>query len=203
MEEIFGFVNNMAFPKNLYQFEKNMENDEYFNVLDVLSHSLVGWTVDKYAKLGQLCFWSHTATTITNITNIEEELKGKTNHPKYSYLMNCLEKAKQLYNKYGGKIFAVGRVVGEPFEEKHEDRDYIHWSSRVYGVMYNFYNLTTPIDRQEFSDFITIANKGAITNLNKEQCEKLLKMIEEKEGVKIPLVDEGMVNRHFYDTSNQ
>ena len=106
-----------------------------------------------------------------------------------------------LYSKYGGKIFAIGRVVGALFEERHEDRDYIHWSSMIYGVMYKFYNLTKPIEREQINDFIQIANKGAITPLNKEQCEKILNIIKENEGVDIPLQDEEMVQEYFVDTS--
>ena len=184
-EEVVGFLNSMSFPRNLYQFEKNMENDEHFNVLCILENWLVGWTVDKYAKPGQLCFWMHTANSITHIRNVREELKQNPNHKKYDYLMKCLDKAEDLYNKYGGKIFAIGEVYDEPYEEKNENRDYIHWTSKFYAAIATFYHLEKPIPKESFAHITEIQPKGAITKLNLEQCNKLLALISESENVDI------------------
>ena len=171
-QEIFGFLNNMSFSRTLYQFEKNMENGEYFNVENIMQDDFVGWTVDSNAKSGQLCFWMHTSNAINHINDVRKELQQNPNHPKYDYLMKCLAKAESLYNRCGGKIFAIGRMIGEPQEEKNETRDYIHWTSKYYGPILTFYRLQNPIPKEDFAHFAEVKQKGAITNLNKEQCLK-------------------------------
>lgn len=199
-QDVYGFLNNMSFSRTLYQFEKNMEDGEYFNVKHILTDDFVGWTVDSQAKSGQLCFWMHTSDAITHINNIRNELNEKPTHPKYDYLMKCLDKAEVLYNRCGGKIFAIGRLIGEPQEEKNETRDYIHWTSKFYGPIYTFYRLNNPIPKEDFAEFAQVKQKGAITNLTKDQCLKLLSLIEEKENVIIPLEDDEMVKELYIDT---
>ena len=62
-----------------------MENKEYFNVEHVLTSKYVGWTVDKSAKIGQLCFWMHTANSINHINNVRNEL---IENPKHKNIPN-------------------------------------------------------------------------------------------------------------------
>lgn len=178
-----GFLNNMSFPRNLYQFKRNMELDEYFNTLDIIENTDVGWTVDKNAKVGDISFFMQTTSAIENINNIENEILKIKDAKEKEYLQKCLNKGKELYNLYGGKIFAIGVVVEEPFTEKNEDRDYIHWTSRTYAHIEIIEVLDNPVDKEEFKEITHIEPKGAITKLSNEKCKKILEIISKHNDI--------------------
>ena len=75
----------------------------------------------------------------------------------------ALQRARELYKKYGGRIFAIGRISGRPYYDNQEYDDMYHWSSRVYAPIDRIYVLQQPIDISEFSDFLPISTRGAIT----------------------------------------
>ncbi len=180
-----GFINSMSFPKTIKQFEFNMTKcDEYFNVLDIITSDEVGWTVNDKVKLGDLCFFMHTYTAINNINAIRQELLNKPELKNQKYLLTMIEKATNLYNKYGGKIFAIGQVISEPFSEDDDDRVEKYWSSKLYAGIKIVKILKKPIHYDLFKDFIKL-NYGAITNLSQEQLTKLIDVVETTNDIKI------------------
>lgn len=46
--------------------------------------------------------------------------------------MNALIRAKKIHEIYGGKIFAIGKISGNPAYEKM-DNENLHWRSNIYA----------------------------------------------------------------------
>ena len=93
-------------------------------------------------------------------------------------MVEWLQRARELYSLYGGKIFAIGRIGSRP--EKEELEFQYHWSSRVYADVKDLYLLETPIDISEFNSFILVSRQSAITPLPSKEFEKLKALIKSK-----------------------
>ena len=55
-----------------------------------------------------------------------------------------------------------------------------HWSSRVYAPIDRIYVLQQPIDISEFSDFLPISTRGAITPVVGSDFDRLKRIIASK-----------------------
>ena len=104
-------------------------------------------------------------------------------------------RARCLYKQYGGKIFAIGRISDKPAYDYREGDNIYHWGSRFYAKIDKIYVLEAPIDISEFSKFIVISRRSAITPVIGNDFERLKKIIMNqnkvpkyfKEGRAIPL----------------
>ena len=77
-----------------------------------------------------------------------------SNRSRYSndafwIMMNALIRAKKIYEMYGGKIFAIGRINGTPIYDP-ADTEQQHWKSKIYAPIDNIFLLEKPIDISEF-----------------------------------------------------
>ena len=91
-------------------------------------------------------------------------------------MKNELKHARTLYDLYGGKIFAVSRVIGAPFYVK-EESEILHWRGRIYAEIGDIHILENPIDISAFSDFIMLSRQSAITAVLGENFEMLKRTI--------------------------
>lgn len=96
-------------------------------------------------------------------------------------MLEWLDIASKLHQKYGGKIFAVGEVIESSYyaPTEQEDTDLIHWRSSIYADI-RFQVLQKPIDISEFNDFITVSRRGAITPVFGDAFLRLKNIIREK-----------------------
>ena len=112
----------------------------------------------------------HSKTAISSITALRSKLIKSENvipAPDYDLLMSYLGHAREIHAKYGGKIFAVGRVCGAPeYVDPSEFVDQIlHWKSRDYAAIDNIQVLQTPIDISVFRQYIHLSRGGSVTPL--------------------------------------
>ena len=194
-----SFINNISFPTSLEELRVFMYEHGCFNVDDILMNEEEVWTVPKWAKKGDICFFMHSKTAISTITALITELNKSNNYSKKEkdHMMKWLERGRKLHKVYGGKIFAVGRVSGTPVYENYQDDDTIpfHWNSKLYAHIDSIYLLENPINISEFNSFISITRGGAITGVFGDEFIKLRQVIESKnllpryvkESVSIPL----------------
>lgn len=172
-----AFLNNISFPKSLDELELFVDG---FNVEEILSVDKTEWTVPRWAVKGDIVFFFHAKTAIQWIRKLETQLKNKQAFlpaEKVQVLEAALKRARQLYNNYGGKIFAIGRVSGRPFYDRQEGDEIYHWSSRFYAEINQIYVLQQPIDMAEFSNFLQVSPHSAITPVVGEDFEHLKALI--------------------------
>lgn len=186
-----AFITNISFPTSLdelllYSNRFNMEN-----VLGCMMESEIddeafgstSWTAPKWAKEGDIVFFFHAKTANAKISALRTELKKEKDEydPQiYWYLLNCLNRAKAIWNEYGGKIFAVGHISGNTYyEDREEDEDY-HWKSRIYAPIDDIFVLEHPIDISEFNNQFAISRHSATTPVFGENFEYLKTLICKK-----------------------
>lgn len=187
-----AFLDNVSFPKNLK--ELGYYADRCFDVEVLMQENRVEWTVPKWAVRGDIVLFFHAKTAIQQIRRLETELRENTeiNGAKQKKLEDALKRARQLYNLYGGKIFAIGKVEEKPFYDLHpfmseeeESRLNIQFrtSRRIFARVDGVQLLARPVDIAEFSDFIFVSRQSAITPVVGNDFEHLKEIIATKNNV--------------------
>jgi hypothetical protein len=176
-------INNISFPKTIEQLEDFIYEHGCYNVEDVINEAVDGytiWTVPRSSVVGDIVLYFHAKTAIQWIRKLETATRAldPTMHDQ-KLLVEWLQRARELYSLYGGKIFAIGRIGSRP--EKEEELEFQnHWSGRVYADVKDLYLLETPIDISEFNSFILVSRQSAITPLPSKEFEKLKALIKSK-----------------------
>ncbi len=175
-------INNISFPKTIEQLEDFIFEHGCYNVEDILNESTdsyVTWTVPRSSVVGDIVLFFHAKTAIQWIRKLETATKALNPqlHDK-ALLQEWLQRARELYSLYGGKIFAIGRVSSRP--EREADINPYHWSSRIYADVKDLYLLEKPIDISEFNSFILISRQNAITPLPSSEFERLKLLVKSK-----------------------
>lgn len=181
-EFINAHINNISFPKTIEQLENFIYENGCYNVEDIINESETGsvaWTVPRSSAVGDIVLYFHAKTAIQWIRKLETATKtlDEEFHDK-NLLFGWLNRARELYSLYGGKIFAIGRICNRP-----ECDDYInryHWEGRVYAEIEDIYLLETPIDISEFNSFLLVSRQNAITPLPSKEFEKIKQLIASK-----------------------
>ena len=182
-------INNISFPKTIKQLEDFIYEHGCYNVEDVINEAAGGytvWTVPRSSVVGDIVLYFHAKTAIQWIRKLETETKtlDESEHDK-PLLIEWLNRARELYSLYGGKIFAIGRVSSRP-EKEGDYANLYHWSSRIYADIKDLYLLETPIDISEFNSFILVSRQSAITPLPSKEFEEL-KLIIQAKNPNLPL----------------
>ena len=182
-----------AYVSNMTSYT-SLDELDYFEY-STLPENLLGgpdneWTAPKWAKAGDIVFFMHAKTANSKISMLRSELRQRQNEfskEKYDFINKYLEHALDVYSKYGGKIFVLGRVCGAPENISSEDvyYDFFHWKSRNYAAIDNIIELSDPIDISEFRGYIQITRGGSVTPLFDDEIVKLRDDI----GMNNPLPD--------------
>ena len=191
MKEVQAVINNISFPKSLEELFKVETVHGRFNVEDIFfdleNGGYTEWTMPKWCKTGDIVFFMHTKTakaTISKLKTVLRASKDDYNAEDYAILSSALERGTELYQQYGGKIFAMGKVCESPFYDKGEDFDFDpHWKSKIYAPIDSLYCFQEPIDISEFNIFIMLSRGGAITGVFGKVFEALKALIMSKNAV--------------------
>lgn len=185
---VHAHISNISFPKSIVELETFMLENGCYNVEDIINESNSGkviWTVPRYSCKGDIVLFYHAKTAIQCIRKLETELKCLSNKKSTkTEIKDWLDRAINLYEKYGGKIFAIGKVVSTP-EYENTDKIY-HWSGRIYANISNILLLENPIDILEFKNFLLISRQSAITYLPSNEYKQLKELIIDKND-KLPI----------------
>lgn len=182
-----SFINNISFPKTLDELYHFITEREMFDVESIFEYETVWWTSPKWTKIGDSVFFMHSKTAKSTITSLRTQLNNDRDYiskKKYDILMEWINRGLDLYKQYGGKIFAIGRVIGAPeyfadSDDDYEDNSFYHWGSRIYSNIEVFV-LETPIDISEFNDFIFVSRQSGITPVFGKEFIKLRDLIASK-----------------------
>ena len=172
-----AFIDNISFPRTLEELEWFADE---FDVEQILRVDETEWTAPKWAVQGDIVFFYHAKTAIQKITMLETRLKKERatlTEEYYDWLWDILQRGRNLYREYGGKIFAIGRISGRTIYDPQEGDEILHWASRFYAPIDRVYVLGHPIDISEFSGFLSISTRGAITPVVGSDFDRLKKLI--------------------------
>lgn len=178
-----SFISNIAFPKSLEELkERYIDSMGQFDIESVLNDEAGDWTVPSWAKIGDIVFFMHAKYAFSTISALNTELKKRKDiydPDTFLEIRDWLDRGRKLHKSYGGKIFAIGRVISPP--ETYDDDDSLaHWKSRIYAMISRAWCLKVPIDISEFREFITVSRAGSITPAYGSDFERLREVILQK-----------------------
>lgn len=204
MYNVQAYISNISFPTTLdevysYAHLFNMEmilgcdfynllNDEnYMDFDDVEKYESrkTEWTAPKWCKGGDIVLFMHSKTANAKISAMKTSLLlNRNNYSNNAFwlMMNALTRAKKIYDTYGGKIFAVGKINGTPIYEPSDNLQQ-HWKSRIYAQIDDVFLLEKPIDISEFNTVIMVSRQSSITPVFGEQFTFLKELILKKNPI--------------------
>lgn len=176
-------ISNISFPKTIEQLEYFVYEHGSYNVEDIIMEVNDGytiWTVPRNSCIGDIVLFFHSKTAIQSIRKLETAVNSDETVKNKEKLRIWLKKARNLYELYGGKIFAIGRIDSVPeFDDAYDD-NMLPYKNRVYAEVTDLFLLTKPIDISEFNSFILISRQSGITKLPANEFEKLKEIIMDK-----------------------
>ena len=172
-DELVGLDCVQAYVCNMSAATTVEEMDSWAGITlpeSLLESDETEWTSPKWAKAGDIVFFMHSKTARSSITSLRTQIirnKAVYTQSEYDRYLKYITHALEIHDKYGGKIFAVGRVSGAPEYVEPEEviNEYNHWRSRYYSAIDNIIPLEEPIDIQQFREYILLSKGGAITPL--------------------------------------
>lgn len=170
MNYVQAYISNISFPNSLdevYNYAHSFDMDEIIRCGDdgAYEERETSWTAPKWCKKGDIVFFMHAKTANGKISRLKNELIS--NRELYSNstfwtIMNALIRAKKIHDIYGGKIFAIGKISGEPTYEE-TDNESLHWKSKIYASIDDIFLLENLIDISEFNTEIEVSRQSSIT----------------------------------------
>lgn len=188
MVEVQSLILNLSFPQTLDQVLEIEKKEGKFDI-EVLEEAILDgnkviyeWTVPKWVKPDDIIFFMHSKSSKHTIGRLKNELKAKDvayNPEDAAIIRRALERGMKVYEKYGGKIFAAGRVSEMPTETNYAEIDASpHWKSRISAFVDDCFLLENPIDLADFGKFIKLSTGGSITPVYGEYFEQLKNLIK-------------------------
>ncbi len=177
-------ISNISFPTTIEELEVFIDDHGMYNVEEVLNYTSVCWSVPRSSQIGDIVLFYHAKTTSARISALTRKVRELPDE-LLSYkeeLLSWLERARVLYKAYGGKIFAVARIVGTPeYSSLNDEEDELyHWRGRVYAEVSDIVPLDMPVDISEFSSFLKISRQSGITPIPATEFRQLRKIIASK-----------------------
>ena len=164
---IQAHINSISFPTDIKGLEDYVYDHGHYNIEDILACDGSGWTVPRSCKLGDIVLWFHAKTAIARITALITQVRALPNGSEHDkpLLLEWLEHARKLHKQYGGKVFAIGRIVSVPERWIISENEAYHFRGRVFADVGDIVILDQPVDISEFNSFISVSRHSAITPL--------------------------------------
>lgn len=172
-----AIITNFQAPKELDDLVDRYERDGLTNIDHLLQFddTLGEWTVDKNDQVGDTVFFMCAVTSKDHMRRVLKEAKELESSDIIAFAEDELE----LYEKYAGKIVAVGVIEEPPFDTYDSGYAYPGWRSPWYAKIGQFRLLDNPVSIDDFRSFIKVSRTGAITKLTTEQETQLKSLIKE------------------------
>ena len=184
-----SFITNTTAPKSLDELFEIVKTNEDCPSMDHILYmdrgERTGWTVPRWAKKGDVVFFMHSKTSNSHLTAIRTELERRADEFEWDdwcWLRFWINHELDVHKLYGGKVFAIGRVIGKPYKE-NDDFVNKHWGSNIYADIDDIQLLREPIDISEFNEFIHVSRQSAITPVFGKEYERLIGLIASKNRV--------------------
>lgn len=170
-----AIITNISFPKTLSELEYFLEERGGYDLEYVLNSKHVEWSVPKWSAAGDIVFFFHAKYAHQHISRLRHQLYSDPENNKH--LKDFLDRGQCLHKEYGGKIFAIGKVVGKPFYDGGDWQESVHWQGRVYAEIGEIFLLANPFPLDEFSDFLMLSRQSAVTPVLGDDFERIRELI--------------------------
>ena len=175
---------NLGFPATINAVQdmlyktKRYAHKDYLDIETILDFSLdygLCWSMPKWMQCDDVVFFYHAITANVKIKRLIKQYREQ--HVENARVKDALNRALGYYDLYGGKIFAIGRVMESPKYLNDDSSTLQHFKGRIFGMLKDIEILKTPIEITEFSSFIQISKQSSVTSVFGESYAKLKKII--------------------------
>lgn len=184
MNYVQAYISNISFPNSL---DEVYNYAHFFNMEAIIRGGDDGeyedretaWTAPKWCKKGDIVFFMHAKYANSKISKLKNELlssRERYSNSAFWTIMNALIRAKKIHEIYGGKIFAIGKISGNPAYEKM-DNENLHWRSNIYAPIDDIFLLENLVDISEFSIELEVSRQSSITPVFGEKFDFIKKLI--------------------------
>ncbi|MEE1291357.1 MAG: hypothetical protein UHW86_10045 [Spirochaetota bacterium] len=183
-----SYIANISVSKTLKEIITLFLNTKSITALDYLfeENAYVEWTAPKWIKKDDIVFFMFSVTSKIIIQRLRKEFSNNEELflPKGKMLITqSLNKSEELYNSYGGSIFAIGRVKGKLLNNSYATENEMHWKSQIYAPISDIVILKNPILYSEFKNIIEVSKQSSITGVFGEDFDQLKRLIMSKNDV--------------------
>ena len=185
---IQSYIANISVSKSLEEIITLFENTGDITALDSLfvKNAFVEWTAPKWIKNDDIVFFMFSVTSKQTIRHLLKEFSK--NNEKFSLneqniINQSLDKSEKMYKKYGGSIFAIGRVKGQILSNNYSTENKMHWKSQIYAPISDIHILENPILYSDFKSIVEVSKQSSITGIFGEEFSQLKEMIISKNDV--------------------
>lgn len=192
-KNVKSFILNHAAPKSLEELLVFIHDHGRFHLEEILSETnLEEWSVPRWAGVGDIIFFMHAKTADQTFRNLRKELDNSKEYysdDDYLTMSKWIDRGLKLHKVYGGKIVAIGQVVGPPKNmqpETDNEREFFriyHWNSYIYALVNHVHVLTNPVDISAFNSFIHVSRRGGITPVFGENFDRLKVVISKNNEI--------------------
>lgn len=187
-KNIQSYIANISTTKSLEEIITLYENTERITALDSLfeEDAYVEWTAPKWIKKDDIVFFMYSVTSIQTIKHLTKQFIQNINYfstDAKELIKNSLSQSEIQYNKFGGCIFAIGRVTGTLINDDYATENDMHWKSHIYAPISDITFLENPIPHNVFKKFINLSMQSSITGVFGEEYNQLKSLIISKNNV--------------------
>jgi len=187
-KNVQSYILNLAAPSTLYELEMILTSDmPRLDIEEVIGCTGGSWTAPRWAKAGDIIFYSHGKRAIAKITSTKTELKNSKDYydeDEYKELDQVIEKERILHSKYGGTIFAVGQLCGAPESfDCDQIADGLHYKTRIFAEIDNMCVFQNPVKVDDCKDFLHISMTSGITPVDGDIFDSLKNKLKEENDI--------------------
>ena len=192
-KNVQAYILNLSAPSSLDELMQIYEDDLGLDMEEAVGCSGGLWTAPRWAKLGDIIFYTHAKTARAKISSTRTELrrsKAFYTISEYEGLDSLIDKECELHSQYGGTIFAVGQLSGAPrLIPEEELREGFHYKTQIYAEVDNMVSFPNPVSVDECKDFLHISMTSGITPVDGDIFDSLKDRLKEKNSIPLFLKD--------------
>lgn len=164
-----AFINSIALPgtiEDLLFFIK--EGNHLLDPELILLNSSEVWSVPRWCKKGDIVLFMITVSSAQAISHVRAEMKKQRDYIQpddYRILNFGVMREESIYDRYGGTIFAIGKVAG--------NIEIVSGDKRVYARVDNIVILDQPLHYDQFKGKVPVSKGGSITPVYSEKYSLL------------------------------
>jgi hypothetical protein len=142
-----AFINSISFPKDLdsvyhYVTETECGFDMEGLIYDGCNNLNSNWTVPKWGQIDDVVLFFHAKYAWKTIRKLKKEFANtKESYPaeQREVFIDAFGRAENIYNLYGGKIFAIAQIADKPLNVGGSSG--LHFKSRIFADIKNIHIL--------------------------------------------------------------
>ena len=176
-----AYILNISAIQTIEELQEMVDND-YIHALErtFYGNGEGDWTAPQWIMQGDIVFFYHAKTANQHNKRLRNYINKHSNEFDSEYqvkLLEYLDYCDNLYNKYGAKIFAVGRVCEKFLYVTDSGWEHPHFKSRIFAPIDNIKELQYPLSVKEFEEFLPIKQQRATTPVFGNDFMKLKELI--------------------------